>query len=183
MKSAIGFILLWVSFQLQAAIYICKDHAGKVSYQDTPCVTRTIGRLNNVPDAPIEDQLRVQASIQSADAKYQARMALREFERLQALGQARLQLALAVEQKKLALLELQAQQPPAHFVLMNRESRFNRAGDLNHVPSFNHQQSRADRRQSSSWQRNSPHHTRNHTQGRASWQFRSKVHIQSDHPS
>lgn len=167
MNTLLGFVLLTLSFQLQAAIYICKTVAGNTSYQETPCAVRTVGQLKNVPDAPIADQLRVQASIQSAEASYQARMAQREAERLQAIEQARLQLALAIEQKKLALLDNQAKQP-SEYILLNRPLV------------------RTGWRQSSGLPHSHAHHQRYHArkarQHDGHRPFRSRVQVNVHHP-
>ncbi|HEY0561857.1 MAG TPA: DUF4124 domain-containing protein [Methylophilus sp.] len=166
MNAIVGFILILLSFQLQAAIYVCKTAAGSTSYQDTPCRVRMVGQLRNVPDAPIEDQLRVQASIQSAEANYQARMAQREVESQQAIEQARMQLALAIENKKLALLQQQAQeaQQTSDFILVNRP--LVRKG-WRQSPALPHQQA---------------HHARKARQNDGHRQFRSRVQIDIRHP-
>ncbi len=120
MKTLIGCVLLLAAVDSQSAIYVCQDMREHISYQDTPCaVTSSIGQLKNIPDAPIADQLRVQARIQSANAKYQQRMAMIETERLQNLALMQQAQALAVEYQKLALLEQQMQQArdnPPYFI-------------------------------------------------------------------
>jgi hypothetical protein len=118
MKYVCAFCLCWAAFQAQAAIYICKDASNHKTYQDEPCASQSIGQLEHVPDAPIEDQKRVQESIRSANENYIKRMQMQKADRLEQQELERQQLALEVERRKLQQLELEAQaaQP---FVIVN----------------------------------------------------------------
>jgi len=113
MKYTLAMVGCMLTMQAQAAIYICQGTAqadgrqNKV-YQDSPCTTRTIGQLAHVPEAPLEDQQRVQKSIAAANAQYIQRMQMVEQERQMALEEQRQNLALAVERERLAQLEAQA---------------------------------------------------------------------------
>lgn len=108
MKYLLAIIWCAVATQVHAAIYICQEpgQPHKV-YQDSPCTTRTLGQLPHVPDAPLEDQQRVQRSIATANAQYIKRMQMFEKDRQAALEEQKLQLALAIERERLAQLEAQ----------------------------------------------------------------------------
>lgn len=105
-KYGLGFLLYVLALNANAAIYVCKDGNHK-TYQDEPCTTQTIGQLEHVPDAPIEDQERVQQSIRSANENYIKRMQMQKAEQLEQQEQERQRLALEVERRKLQQLEQQ----------------------------------------------------------------------------
>lgn len=108
MKYLLAIIGSVLTLQAQAAIYVCEDARQNKVYQDSPCTTRTLGQLPHVPDAPLEDQQRVQRSIAAANAQYIKRMQMFEQDRLAALEEQKLQLALAIERERLAQLEAQS---------------------------------------------------------------------------
>lgn len=106
---ALASLLLMLAFNTSAAIYVCKDASNHKTYQDEPCTTQTIGQLEHVPDAPIEDQERVQQSIRSANENYIKRMQMQKAEQFEAQELERQRLALEVERRKLQQLEQQEQ--------------------------------------------------------------------------
>lgn len=122
MKYLLAIIGCVLAMQVHAAIYVCKDASNHKTYQDEPCTTQTIGRLEHVPDAPIEDQKRVQQSIRSANENYIKRMQMQKAEQLEQQELERQRLALEVERRKLEQLEQQEQfgQP---VVIVNPWSR------------------------------------------------------------
>lgn len=121
-KYGLSCLLYVLAFNANAAIYVCKDTGNHKTYQDEPCTTQTIGQLEHVPDAPIEDQERVQQSIRSANENYIKRMQMQKAEQLEAQELERQRLALEVERRKLEQLEQQEQfgQP---VVIVNPWSR------------------------------------------------------------
>jgi TolA-binding protein len=126
MKYWLTWLLCLTAFEAQAAIYVCKDASNHKTYQDEPCTTQTIGQLDHVPDAPIEDQKRVEQSIRTANENYIKRMQMQQTERLQMQEEERQNLALEIERRRLQQLEQESQigQP---VVILNRwPNRFNR---------------------------------------------------------
>lgn len=115
MKYLLAIIGSVLTLQAQAAIYVCVDARQNKVYQDSPCTTRTLGQLPHVPDAPLEDQQRVQRSIATANAQYIKRMQMFEQDRQAALEEQKLQLALAIERERLAQLEAQALENSRHI--------------------------------------------------------------------
>ncbi len=100
-------IILLLSCQAQAEIYVCKDSSNKLTYQDEPCLSQTVRKLKNIPDAPIEDQILARERIDRANALSLQRAATIELERQQKQKEfAELQ-AIAIEKRKLELLEQQ----------------------------------------------------------------------------
>jgi hypothetical protein len=51
-------LLSFFALQAHAEIFKCK---GKIAYQETPCLTTTVGKMGYVPDLPLEDQIRAQS--------------------------------------------------------------------------------------------------------------------------
>lgn len=96
-----------ISFQLHAEIFVCKDNFNKITYQDEPCLDTTIRKLKNVPDAPLEDQILAQQRIDKANALSLQRVQLAETERQQQEKVNREYQAIAIEKRKLELLEKQ----------------------------------------------------------------------------
>jgi TolA-binding protein len=120
---ALAGLLLLMAFNANAVIYVCKDASNHKTYQDEPCTTHTIGQLEHVPDAPIEDQERVQQSIRSANENYIKRMQMQKAEQLEAQELERQRLALEVERRKLQQLEQQEQGVGQPVVIVNRWPR------------------------------------------------------------
>ena len=52
---------IFFASQANAEIFKCKDGKGKIAYQETPCQTKTVGKISNVPDASLEDQASAHA--------------------------------------------------------------------------------------------------------------------------
>ncbi|HYN53465.1 MAG TPA: hypothetical protein VES38_02020 [Methylotenera sp.] len=72
-----------VRSQAHAEIFKCKNDKGTISYQGTPCSIKTLGKLNKVPDAPIEEQIRAQERTDNIVEANRQKDAARELERLQ----------------------------------------------------------------------------------------------------
>ncbi|OYY48596.1 MAG: hypothetical protein B7Y48_09310 [Methylophilales bacterium 28-44-11] len=123
MKYWIIWIMLLMASQAQAAIYVCRDANNQKAYQDEPCTTHTIGQLEHVPDASIEDQQRVQNSIRSANENYIKRMQMQKAEQAEQIEQERQRLALEVERRKLEQLEQQQEEVNQPVVIINRWPR------------------------------------------------------------
>lgn len=119
MKYLFALILCLAATQPQAAIYVCKDKSQHKTYQDEPCTTQTVGQLAHVPDASLEDQMRVQQSIRSANEQYISRMQKLKDEQLAQLEYEKRLVALEVEKRKLLALE-QAEPESPQVVIYNR---------------------------------------------------------------
>ena len=91
----------------QAEIFVCKDGNNQLTYQDEPCPNKTLRKLKNVPDAPIEDQILARERIERANAQSKERAAAAELERQQQQKEYRELQAIAIEKQKLELLERQ----------------------------------------------------------------------------
>lgn len=52
---------IFFALQAHADIFKCKDGKGKITYQETPCSTTTVGKMGYVPDMSLEDQARAQS--------------------------------------------------------------------------------------------------------------------------
>jgi phage protein D len=109
----------FLTFAAHAEIFKCKDDKGRMTYQETPCLTATVKKLSNVPDAPIEDQIRTQARTNKILEMDRQKRAAEEAERRQEVeNEKRLVLeqeaerkrkkAEALEKYKLELMERQA---------------------------------------------------------------------------
>lgn len=127
-KSVCAFACCLVSlvFNTQAAIYVCKDSSNHKTYQDAPCTTQSIGQLDHVPDAPIEDQERVQQSIRSANENYIKRMQTQKAERLEQQEMERQRLALEVERRRLQQLDQQEVLAQPLVIVNPWQNRFDR---------------------------------------------------------
>ncbi len=91
----------------QAQIFVCKDSKNQLTYQDEPCLNKTLRTLKHVPDAPIEDQISARERIERANAQSQERAVAAELERQQQQKEYRELQAIAIEKQKLELLESQ----------------------------------------------------------------------------
>jgi len=96
-----------VSLESRAEIFVCKDTNNKIIYQDEPCLNTTLRTLKNVPDVPIEDQILARERIDKANALSLQRAQLAETERQQQDKANREYQAIAIEKRKLELLEKQ----------------------------------------------------------------------------
>lgn len=137
---ALAGLLLMMAFNANAAIYVCKDASNHKTYQDEPCTTQTIGQLEHVPDAPIEDQERVQQSIRSANENYIKRMQMQKAELLEQQELERQRLALEVERRKLQQLEQQEQIGQPVVIVNPWPRRFDRGhwGNGNRANPYRH---------------------------------------------
>ncbi len=127
MKYGVALMLYLMANLAQAAIYVCEDANHQKTYQDEPCTSRTIGQLEHVPDASIEDQARVQNSIRTANENYIKRMQLQKAEQAEQMEMERQRLALEVERRKLQQLSQQEDEANQPIVVINRwPGRFDR---------------------------------------------------------
>lgn len=126
MKYWLVGLLCSVALNSQATIYVCKDQLNHKTYQDEPCTTQTIGQLDHVPDAPIEDQQRVEQSIRAANENYIKRMQMQKAERLEQQELERQSLALEVERRRLQQYELDSQVGQPVVILNRWPNRFDR---------------------------------------------------------
>ena len=99
---------LALSFQTHAEIFVCKNTSNKITYQDEPCVDQTIRTLKNVPDAPIEDQIEARERTRKSIELSQSRALMAENEREQQAKANREYQAIALERRRLDLLEQQS---------------------------------------------------------------------------
>lgn len=107
MKRLLTILLFLLPFQAHAKIFVCKDAQGNITYQDKSCYQETVRTLKNVPDAPIADQMLAHERIKKANAFVQERALLAETERLQQEKIAREYQTIALENRRLDLLEQQ----------------------------------------------------------------------------
>jgi hypothetical protein len=119
MKYLFALILYSLATQSYAAIYVCKDQQQHKTYQDEPCTTQTVGQLAHVPDAPLEDQMRVKQSIRLANERYINRMQKLKDEQLAQLEYEKRLIALEVEKRKLLALEQEEEVHP-QVIIYNR---------------------------------------------------------------
>lgn len=104
---------LWIvltsllSFRANAEIFVCKDAVGRITYQDNPCLTTTVGKLKNIPDAPLEEQILARNRINKASEIYRQSVAKAEIERQQQEERDLKLEALEIERRKVELLERQ----------------------------------------------------------------------------
>ena len=108
MKLLLMISALVLSFQAHAEIFVCKNAHNKITYQDEPCVEQTLRTLKNVPDAPIEDQLEAHERTRKSTELSQQRALIAETERQQQEKANREYQAIALERRRLDLLEQQS---------------------------------------------------------------------------
>ena len=97
-----------ISFQVDAEIFKCKDSTNKISYQNNPCSTTTLGKVRKDADVSEDDRLRAQERIDVVFERERQRNAAEERERA---ARQKFQLEKEVkinEDKKIKLLERQA---------------------------------------------------------------------------
>jgi hypothetical protein len=58
MRSFVFAMLLGIPLLASAEVYKCKDHNQKLVYQDSPCTTKTVGKLAPPPPVSQADELR-----------------------------------------------------------------------------------------------------------------------------
>jgi hypothetical protein len=131
MKYLFALILYSIASQSQAAIYVCKDRHQHITYQDEVCTTQTVGQLAHVPDASLEDQMRVQQSIRLANERYINRMQKLKEEQLAQLEYEKRVLALEVERRKLLALEQEEQVSPQVLIYSRWHGGYG-SGYINH---------------------------------------------------
>ena len=108
MKHLLLVATFLLSFQVHAEIFVCKDDKNKVTYQEKPCLNTTLRTLKNIPDAPIEDQILARDRISKANQIYHQQTLKAEAERQQSEARDRELEAMAIERRKVELLEKQA---------------------------------------------------------------------------
>ncbi|WP_020168473.1 MULTISPECIES: DUF4124 domain-containing protein [Methylotenera] len=108
MKLLLMISTLALSLQAHAEIFVCKNINNKITYQDEPCLDQTIRTLKNVPDAPIEDQIEAHERTRKSTELSQQRALIAETERQQQEKANREYQAIAIERRKLELLEEQS---------------------------------------------------------------------------
>ena len=97
-----------LSFQVHAEIFVCKDGMGRITYQEKPCITTAmVGKLKNIPDAPIEEQILARDRINKASEIYRQSVAKAEIERQQQEERELALEAMEIERRKVELLERQ----------------------------------------------------------------------------
>lgn len=107
MKHLLIVSTLFISFQVDAEIFVCKDNKNRITYQEKPCLTTMVGKLKNIPDAPIEEQVLAQDRINKANEVYRQRIASEAVARQQQEANDREIEAIEIERRKLELLERQ----------------------------------------------------------------------------
>ena len=101
-----------LSSQAYAEVFKCKDTKNKITYQSSPCLTSTVGKVRKDADIPEADRLRAQERIDGLFERERQRDAAAERERLARQESARKfeleQETKANEKRKIELLERQA---------------------------------------------------------------------------
>lgn len=104
--------VMFFAFQAHAEVFKCKDTKNKITYQNNPCLTSTVGKIRKDADIPEEDRMRAQERIDGVFERERQRDATAERERLARQESARKfeleQEAKANEKRKIELLERQA---------------------------------------------------------------------------
>ncbi len=108
MKLLFILSIIFLSFKANAEIFVCKDDKSRTIYQDTPCATETIRKLDTLPPPTIEEQALAQERIDKMNEISQHRAAIAEAERLQQEKNDLEQERVAVEKRRLELQEKQA---------------------------------------------------------------------------
>jgi Domain of unknown function (DUF4124) len=102
----------FISSQAYAEVFKCKDAKNKITYQSSPCLTSTVGKVRKDADIPEADRLRAQERIDGVFERERQRDAAAERERLARQESARKfeleREAKANEKRKIELLERQA---------------------------------------------------------------------------
>ena len=113
MKHLLLVAAFLLSFEVHAEIFVCKDDKNKITYQEKPCLITTLRTLKNIPDASIEDQTLGRDRINKANEIYHQQALKAEAQRQQLEARDRELEALALERRKVELLEKQAAQQAA----------------------------------------------------------------------
>lgn len=107
MNQLLIMLACMLPFAVQAEIFVCKDSKNQITYQDEPCLNKTLRTLKHVPDAQIEDQISARERLDRANALSQERAVTAELEREKQQKEYRELQAIAIEKQKLELLERQ----------------------------------------------------------------------------
>ncbi|WP_047539565.1 DUF4124 domain-containing protein [Methylotenera versatilis] len=111
MKNLIFLFGMLIALQVNAEIFKCKDANNKISYQNNPCSTTTVGKVRKDADVSEEDRLKAQGRVDAVFERERQKNADEERERLARQERAKeFQLqkeAKANEDKKMKLLERQ----------------------------------------------------------------------------
>lgn len=81
MKQLLMLAAIFLAFQAHAEIYKCKNDKGQLTYQQTTCQAATVGKINKVPDVPIEEQIRAQERTSNIVEANRQKEVARELER------------------------------------------------------------------------------------------------------
>lgn len=108
MKLIFILSIIFFSIKANAEIFVCKDDKSRTIYQDKPCATKTIRKLETLPPPSIEEQGLAQERIDKMNEMSQQRAATVEAERLQQEKNDIEQERIALEKRRLDLLEKQA---------------------------------------------------------------------------
>ncbi len=83
MKQLLMVSAIFLAFQAQAETFKCKNDNGKITYQGTPCLTATVGKIKKAPDVPVEEQVRAQDRLNNTIEMNRQKEAAEEVERQQ----------------------------------------------------------------------------------------------------
>ena len=126
MKLIFILSIVLLSFRANAEIFVCKDGKGRTLYQDKPCATETLRKLDTLPPPSIEEQTLAQERIDRMNEVSQQRATAAEIERQQQEKNDLEQERIAIERRKLELLEKQAalEAEPARYIYVNPRFRY-----------------------------------------------------------
>lgn len=83
MKWLLMISAIFLAFQAQAEIFKCKNDNGKITYQGTPCLSGTAGKIDKPPEVPIDEQSRAQSRLDNIKEQDRQDEAAIELERQQ----------------------------------------------------------------------------------------------------
>lgn len=82
MKLLILLNVLFFATSAHSEIYKCKDSNKNISYQQSPCVTSTVGTVRKAADVTEEDRMRAQGRIDAVNEREKQRILIEENNRI-----------------------------------------------------------------------------------------------------
>lgn len=126
MKLIFILSIVLLSFKAHAEIFVCRDVKDKTVYQDTPCTTETIRKLEVIPAPSLEEQALAQERIDRLNEISHQRAMAADSERIQQEKNNIEQEKIDLEKRKLELQEKQAildEQPATRYIYVNPQLR------------------------------------------------------------
>lgn len=112
MRMFLMLFAMLLTFQAHAEVFKCKDAKNKITYQNSPCLITTVGKIRKDAAIPEEDRMRAQDRLDKDIETERQKRAEQQARRLQNEENAKKyeleQEAKANEKRKIELLERQA---------------------------------------------------------------------------